>query len=132
MRQYTGARCSCRCAIFLGSPEKLHHTSPSYIYSTTIFFLHAPFFRANPGVAYLFFFPRAFLLQKFGQWRPFFFWPVPSYPRSKSRRLGFARTTIRHCYLQRAGLVRPSVIPSKPKPRLTISCTIARFWSRRY
>ena len=24
-----------------------------------------------------FFFPRTFLLRKFGQWRPFFFWPVP-------------------------------------------------------
>ena len=89
-----------------------------------MFFLHAPF-SAQTQELLIHFFPRTFLLQKFGQWRQFFFWPVPSYPRSKSRRLGFARTTIHHCYL-------PSVIPSKPKPRLTISCTIARFWSRTY
>ena len=91
-----------------------------------MFFLHAPF-SAQTQELLIHFFPRTFLLQKFGQWRQFFF-----YPRSNSRRLGFARTTIHHCYLQRAGLVQPSVIPSKPKPRLTISCTIARFWSRTY
>ena len=120
------------CHLF-GISLKIKSLHPHLLYIARRFFFSTRLSPRKPRSCLFIFFPPHLFAAEVRSVETVFLLACPQLPAlEKSRRLGFARTTIHHCYLQRAGLVRPSLIPSKPKPRLTISCTIAQFWSRTY